>query len=495
MHITFDPAMITIYRVILGIFFILNIGLMLILVFIERDRREATSTWAWLLLLVVLPIIGFILYLFLGRGVKMNSKYNEENKQDIDAKDRVKKQREAFKKENFDSNNDYVSRHSDLVEMLLTREASFITEDNTVDVYTDGKTLFDQMKHDLKHATQFIHLEFYTLADDHLGHEIIQILEEKAKEGLEVKILYDAIGSKDQRKHKFKQFIENGGEVESFFHAKIPFLNFRINNRNHRKILVIDGKTGYVGGFNIGDDYLGLNPKMGYWRDTHLRVQGDGIDALELSFIHDWNSQTDAKRHLKYQTKYFPDNKHHDGKVAMQLALSGPDDDWQQIEFGYLKMIMNAKESIYMHTPYFVPDAGFISALRIAVNSGVDVHLIIPNKPDQPLVHWASLGSVAPLIEEGVNVYTYENGFIHSKMMVIDGEVASVGSCNMDNRSFKLNFEVNAFVFNKEIAHKLIHAFNEDLKVSKKLTKERYESRSNWIKFKQSIAKLASPIL
>lgn len=494
MQLIFDPSVSPIYRGILAFFFVINIALAFIIVFLDRDRRDATATWAWLFLLFVVPILGFIIYIFFGRAVRKKREQGFHHNQIDDMKERMKTQlSDATNKINH-SDNRLVKKHADIVNTLLTKEPTFLSYDNNVDIYTDGHALFDQMKEDLRNAKSYIHLEYYVLKLDKLGSEIVDILQQKAEEGLEVKILYDAVGSKTVHKSKFKNFQEAGGQVEAFFQAKIPLINFRLNNRNHRKILVIDGMTGYVGGFNIGDEYLGLDEKFGYWRDTHLRVKGDGVDALQLSFIHDWNSQSHREQ-LEYNDKYFPDNANQGGDVPMQIALGASSDNWHQIEFGYMKMIMNAKESIYMHSPYFIPDKGYINALRIAAKAGVDVRLIIPNKPDHIFVYWATITSVAQLIRDGVKVYTYENGFIHSKMMIIDDEVASVGSSNMDIRSFELNFEINAFMYDANIVKELKAAFIEDMKVSKELTEERYEQRSNWIKFKQSIAKLASPIL
>ncbi|WP_459469679.1 cardiolipin synthase [Staphylococcus cohnii] len=494
MQLIFDPSVSPIYRGVLAFFFVINIALAFIIVFLDRDRRDATATWAWLFLLFVVPILGFVIYIFFGRAVRKKREQGFHHNQIDDVKERMKTQLSGATNKINHSDNRIVKKHADIVNTLLTKEPTFLSYDNNVDIYTDGHALFDQMKEDLRNAKTYIHLEYYVLKLDKLGSEIVDILQQKAEEGLEVKILYDAVGSKTVHKSKFKKFQEAGGQVEAFFQAKIPLINFRLNNRNHRKILVIDGMTGYVGGFNIGDEYLGLDEKFGYWRDTHLRVKGDGVDALQLSFIHDWNSQSHREQ-LEFNDKYFPDNAKQGGDVPMQIALSAPSDNWHQIEFGYIKMIMNAKESIYMHSPYFIPDKGYINALRIAAKAGVDVRLIIPNKPDHIFVYWATITSVAQLIRDGVKVYTYENGFIHSKMMIIDDEVASVGSSNMDIRSFELNFEINAFMYDENIVKELKAAFIEDMKVSEELTEERYEQRSNWIKFKQSIAKLASPIL
>ena len=233
-----------------------------------------------------------------------------------------------------------------------------------------------------------------------------------------------------------------------------------MNNRNHRKIIIIDGQIGYVGGFNVGDDYLGLG-KLGYWRDTHTRVQGECIDALQLRFILDWNSQ--SHRHNLNLIKNISLKNGDKGNAAIQIASSGPAFDLHQIEYGYTKMIMSAKKSIYLQSPYFIPDQSYINALKMAANSGVEVNLMIPCKPDHPFVYWATFSNAADLLDSGVNIYTYQNGFIHSKILMIDDEISSIGSANMDFRSFELNFEVNAFIYDEDIAKQLRQAFEKIL--------------------------------
>ena len=225
-----------------------------------------------------------------------------------------------------------------------------------------------------------------------------------------------------------------------------------------------------------------------------MRVQGDSIDALQIRFILDWNSQAHRPQ-FEYDQKYFPKKTGEKGNKALQIASSGPAFDLHQIEYGYTKMIMSARKSIYLQSPYFIPDQSYINALKMAANSGVEVNLMIPCKPDHPFVYWATFSNAADLLDSGVNIYTYQNGFIHSKILMIDDEVSSVGSANMDFRSFELNFEINAFVYDKEIAQQLRHAFEEDVKKSKLLTKEKYEQRPLSIKFKEDLAKLISPIL
>lgn len=484
-----------IFTFLLIIGFILNLILAFIIIFLERNRRSATSTWAWLFVLLVLPLIGFVLYLFFGRTVSKR-KMEKHNGKELNAfKQLIDDQIKSFDKHNYGTSNELVTTHHDLVRMLLMNQDGFLTENNQVDVFTDGHELFDQVIEDIYNAKHYIHLEYYTFELDGLGKRILDALETKLKEGLEVKLLYDDVGSKKVGLSKFKQFKALGGEVEAFFASKFPLINFRMNNRNHRKIIVIDGQKGYIGGFNIGDDYLGLG-KLGYWRDTHFRIQGDAVDALQVRFILDWNSQA-HRTQFEYDSKYFPKKDYGDGHTPLQIVASSPAEDWHQIEFGYTKMIMSAKKSIYLQTPYFIPDNAYINALKMAASTGVEVHLMIPCKPDHPFVYWATFSNAAALLDSGVHIHTYQNGFIHSKLCMIDDEVVSVGTANMDYRSFELNFEVNAFVYDKTIAQQLKKAYQEDIKKSKLLTKEKYNQRSLKIKIKikEDIAKLVSPIL
>lgn len=483
----------TILTILLVVGFITNVVLAFVIIFLERDRRTASSTWAWLFVLFVLPVIGFILYLFLGRTVS-KKKMEKNNGDELHAfEDLVQDQIDSFDKHNYGYINDQVIKHRDLIRMLLMKQDAFLTENNKIDLFTDGHKLYEKVLEDIYNAQDYIHLEYYTFELDGLGKRILDALETKLKEGLEVKLLYDDVGSKKVRLSKFKHFRALGGEVEAFFPSKVPLINFRMNNRNHRKIIIIDGQIGYIGGFNVGDDYLGLG-KLGYWRDTHTRVQGEGIDALQLRFILDWNSQSHRPQ-FKFDQKYFPKKIGDKGNAAIQIASSGPAFDLHQIEYGYTKMIMSAKKSIYLQSPYFIPDQSYINALKMAANSGVEVNLMIPCKPDHPFVYWATFSNAADLLDSGVNIYTYQNGFIHSKILMIDDEISSIGSANMDFRSFELNFEVNAFIYDEDIAKQLRQAFEKDNEQSKLLTKEVYDKRPLSIKFKEGLAKLISPIL
>lgn len=471
--------------------FILNLIFAFTIIFMER--RSAGSIWAWLLVLVFLHIIGFILYLLLGRQIQREQifKLNKNNK--IGLEMIVGEQMRALESDNFSKGNHQIVKYKDMVRMLLYNNAAFLTTDNTIKIFTDGKTKFDSLIDDINHAKDYIHIQYYIFKSDDLGHKILTALEHKLDEGLEIKMLYDDMGSRALRKKDLKHFRNKGGKAEAFFPSKLPLINLRMNNRNHRKIVVIDGKIGYVGGFNVGDEYIGKYKKFGYWRDTHLRLEGDSVNALQLRFILDWNSQA-ARDNIEYSDRYFPD-VNSGGQKGVQIASSGPDEDWEQIKYGYLKMISSAKKTIYIQSPYFIPDQAFLDSIKIAALGGVEVNIMIPSMPDHPFVYWATLKNVASLLEAGVNIYQYDNGFLHSKTVVIDDEIASVGTTNMDHRSFTLNFEVNAFIYDVDVAHQLKTAFIEDMKVSYKLTQELYNQRGLIIKFKEGISQLLSPIL
>ncbi|MEG2602267.1 MAG: cardiolipin synthase, partial [Carnobacterium sp.] len=284
-----------------------------------------------------------------------------------------------------------------------------------------------------------------------------------------------------------------GGKAEPFFGSHWAIINLRLNYRNHRKIVVIDGKIGYVGGFNVGDEYLGKDKKFGYWRDTHLRIEGNAVLALQSRFAMDWNAAVD-KHKIEYKEEYFP-IIHNKGKSNMQIVSSGPDSEQQQIKKGYIKMISMAKKSIYIQSPYFIPDDSVLDAISIAAMSGIDVRIMIPNKPDHPFVYRATTYYAGEMVAAGAKVYIYDNGFLHAKTMVIDGEIASVGTANLDFRSFKLNFEVNAFVYDPVVAMELKAIYEKDMEECYLLTKEILANQSRWMKFKQEFSRLLSPIL
>ncbi|EUJ64772.1 cardiolipin synthetase [Listeria fleischmannii FSL S10-1203] len=287
--------------------------------------------------------------------------------------------------------------------MLLVNDGAVLTQDNNVDIYVDGYEKFEALMKDIEKATDHIHIIYYIFRSDELGERMIRLLEKKAAEGLNVKVIYDAMGSRTTKKSFFKQLEKNGGMVRPFFPSKLPLINFRLNYRNHRKLAIIDGQVGYIGGFNIGDEYLGLSKKFGYWRDTHLRVHGKAVYAMQTRFIMDWNSAAPNHK-VDYKSRYFP-AFYGNGRTSLQIVSSGPDSEWQQIKNGYIKMINSAKKSIYLQSPYFIPDASLFEALKLASLAGVDVRIMIPNKPDHAFVYRATTSYAGELMETGAKIF------------------------------------------------------------------------------------------
>ncbi len=470
---------------------VINILLAAVVVFIER--RDIGSTWAWLLILFFIPIVGFIVYLFLGRQLKQKNFYNLSAEERDHLKSAVNEQISKLKEGDDYQKNDVLNKHSKLLLMNLTSSNSLISTDNNIDILSDGHKKFATLFRDIKEAKKEINIQYYIIQRDSLGEKLRDELTKKAKEGVKVRILYDEIGSRRMSSSFFKELISYGGEVEVFFPSTLKLVNFRINNRNHRKLCIIDGEVAFIGGFNFGDEYLGLNKKFGYWRDTHFRIIGGAVDDIQARFILDWHQATKQKRVQIEQFEYRAEK--HSGTSPVQIVASGPNSQTEHLKNMYIKLIMSAKESVFIQTPYFIPDSSFMDACKIALLSGVDVRIMIPNKPDHPFVYWATWAYAGELLKYGANILLYENGFMHAKTIVVDQEVASVGTTNIDPRSFRLNFEVNAVVYDENTAKELHELFIQDSQLSSELTIETYRDRSFVIKLKEAVSRLLSPIL
>ena len=370
--------------------------------------------------------------------------------------------------------------------MTVSGEGIYTTN-NEIELFIDGIDKFDHVMQDIDNAKHHIHLEYFCYENDTIGKQLLEHLIRAARRGVKIKILLDGWGSLETRKSFFKPIINLGAEV-SFF---MPYL-MQANYRNHRKILVIDGNVGYLGGFNIGDSYLGLNPKMGYWRDNHLRIKGDAVHTMQYRFLMDWNAED---RHSEpYKAEYFP-KINTKGTTNMQIISSGPDSDREQIKRVYLKMINLATEEILIQTPYYIPDDAIHEALKLALLSGIKVRIQIPNKPDHLFVYWATYSYVADLLKYGADIEIYENGFMHAKTLIIDGKLSSVGSANFDIRSLHLNFEINSVIYDMQFTEYLRNTFLETNEQCRRLTIDDYQKRSLLIKIKESLAHLIAPIL
>ncbi|MEG7530528.1 MAG: cardiolipin synthase [Hungatella sp.] len=485
---------------------LLYINLILSVVIVFFQRRDPKAVWTWLLVLYFIPIFGFFLYLMICQDYRKSKMFRVKGVEDK-LRYSVENQEEAL----MSAEHRYLSdeRRQDLEKLVLYNlesSGAVLTVDNTVDIFTDGEEKFRDLREEMKRARHYIHIQYYIIKNDELFQSMIPILIERARAGVEIRILYDGMGGRFMPDKVWNQLRAVGIQIGEFFPAFLGRLQLRLNYRNHRKIVVIDGKIGYVGGFNIGKEYISKDPKFGYWRDTHLKICGGAVYSLQIRFALDWNYAT--RENLFQDAGYFgvgqelgeelgeePVRQSTKEPLGIQIIVSGPDSSTRQIRDNYLELFHKARTSIYIQTPYFIPDDAVLSALQIAARSGVDVRLMIPCKPDHPFVYWATYSYVGDLLAAGAKCYTYENGFLHAKGVMIDGNTSCYGTANMDIRSFELNFEVNAILYDPRTTERLETIFRKDLECCKEVTRENYLQRSLWIRIKEQCSRLLSPLL
>lgn len=469
------------------------INLVFAVVIVFFQRKDPKSVWAWLLILYFIPILGFLFYLLAGTDIYKAKLFRTKEIEDK-LSDAIRRQESSIRNRELVVGYPEMKDYADLVLYNLQTAGAVLSDDNEVDIIVDGKEKFRRLFEDLERAQQSIHIQYYIIKDDEVFEQMAEILKQKARQGVEVRLLFDAMGCRTMSRKKWKELEEAGIETAEFFPAFFGRLQLRINYRNHRKIVVVDGEIAYVGGFNVAREYVGLDEKFGYWRDTHMRITGTAVQSLQARFILDWNYA--YRKHIIPFEPYLTVSGRMPGTgLPVQIISSGPDTHDKSIRDTYLRMIHKAQKSIYIQTPYFVPDEAIFTALLIAVRSGVEVNMMIPCKPDHPFVYWATYSYVGELVLAGANCYTYSNGFIHAKGIIVDEEVLCYGTANMDIRSFGLNFEVNAIVYDRNKAKEMTDYFREDLKLSQKITRNGYLSRPLWQRFKEQVCRLFSPVL
>lgn len=468
------------------------------------ENRDPSKTVAWLLIFILLPGIGLITYAIFGRNLrkikifktqKLANNIKEEklfkNLEEINKIIRLEQDTITISK--FLKNNEEDNARLKIISLLLNTGMFPFTTNNKIDVFVDGNEKFNSLIRDIENAKDHIHLEYFIIKDSEIGRKIKELLIKKSKENVKIRILYDDVGCWRFWFHRkfFNEMKSYGIEIVPFLPTKFPIIGGKLNYRNHRKIVVIDGQIGYTGGINIGDEYMGRNKKFGYWRDTHIRIEGTSVYMLQMTFLIDWYYNT---KEVLLDKKYFPKLGSF-GNSMMQVVASGPDSDWEAIHYAYFLAICQAKRSIYIETPYFIPDESIIRALKSAALSGVDVRIIFPKIADHKIVNTASYSYFDDILKSGGKVYLYNKGFIHSKVIIIDNIIASTGSANMDLRSFMLNFEINAFIYDENVIELMKEDFFEDMKNSDEIDKDEFKNRSIVEKSKESIARLFSPIL
>ena len=482
-----------IYSIISIVIIVINIIFIITAIFFER--KKPVHALSWVLTLSLLPLIGFILYLIFGRTFRYKSKkfLIKCNRDKQYCQKLYKTLDYAYYDESVfiePYNNDI----KQIIQLNINTSKSPFTNDNSVIIFTSAEDKYRELLQDIATAKSSIHISYFIIQNDHIGKKIINALAQKAKEGLEVRLLFDHGSNLFTPFKAYKPIIDNGGEVLSFFSNTIN--NYlRVNFRNHRKIVVIDGAMGYVGGINIGDEYLGLKKKLSPWRDTHLRIIGSSVHDLQLRFFEDWLYASKKDLQFGDSEKYFmPIDQQTKGSTGIQIVSSGPDTNGEEIKRCLIKMVNSAKKSIFIQTPYFVPDSSFLEALQNAAMSGVRVIIQIPKLPDKKYVYKATMSFVADVIEYGIKIYLYP-GFLHAKMMVIDDTCCAIGTANIDMRSFSLNFEIDAFMYGEEISKRCMDIFDTDLKQCTVINQEKFKNRSVFSKIQENVFRLFSPLL
>lgn len=468
----------------------------LVILRVLYDTRSSTKALAYILFIFFVPIVGMIFYFSFGINYRKRKLYSK--KIGIDKQLRVQIQNKmTAQSEAIDNSGIINEKYKTLTEFIHRSGSSPLSPNNEVKVLINGEEKFPELLKVLEKAQSHIHLEYYIYENDVTGNEIGNLLVKKAQEGLEVRFMYDDFGSYGLGKSFIKKLKDAGVQTAPFYKIKLSSLANRINYRNHRKIIIVDGVISFVGGINMSDKYrndLNVENHL-FWRDTHLMIKGQATSYLQNIFLCDWNFCTSKK--ISYNKSYFPDFpeiKTIENEI-LQIAASGPDSAEPVIFYSLLNAIGSAKKSIFITSPYFIPGESLMDALIIAIQSGIEVKILIPGISDSKMVNAAASAYYTELLKHGADIYKYNRGFVHAKTIVIDDDLAIIGSANMDYRSFDLNFEVNAMVYSINIAKQLKDAFFNDLKVSEKINKEAWLNRPIYIQLIEKIVRLLSPLL
>lgn len=451
------------------------------IIFMLVENRNPVKSIAWILVLIFLPVVGFLFYILVGRKFRKRHMISKRSLL-INKKNNTSDLTEL-------PNLNLSDTQRSIATLAYRNSDAPLHENSKIEIFTDANELYSSIIEDLRKAKHHIHMEYYIFLADKIGSAVMDVLKEKAKEGVVVRVIIDDVGSWQLKKKKIKELRNAGIDVQSFLEVGLPYINSRVNYRNHRKIIVIDGVVGYTGGFNIADRYVkGLS--WGPWRDTHIKIEGSAVLGLQKNFLTDWFF---VKRELVEDVTYYPAQERK-GNCLSQIIISGPDMTWESIMQVFAKAFMEAKERIYIETPYFLPPESLITALQTAALCGVDVRLILPMKSDARITLYSTFSYLDQMLKAGIKVYLYQKGFIHSKIVVTD-DIAIIGSANMDFRSFEQNFELSVIMYDAEIAKKMVEIYENDLRSSEEIKKEEWTTRRFSQKIKESLARLFSPLL
>ncbi|MDE6282459.1 MAG: cardiolipin synthase [Muribaculaceae bacterium] len=454
-----------------------------VIAIVISENRNPVKSLAWITVLMVLPAVGLILYIFFGRNI--------QNKRIISRRNR-RKLRKLEERAGLPASKVKRSplsvRHIKLAESL---QGSPYYEGNSVELYRDGQAKFDALLRDIRNARHYINIEYYIISDDHIGRQVADALIERAQNGVKVRIIYDSVGSFKTSRRFFKKLKKAGIEAFPFFEVVFPPFGTRVNWRNHRKITVIDGEIGYIGGMNIADRYIDGGKAFAMWRDLHLRVIGPGVAALQQSFATDWNfmGQPLIEDNIETEKLTLP------GTTGVQLLTGGPVNQWMNLTLLFQQIISTAHKLVWLQTPYFLPTEGLLHALQTASLAKVDVRIMLPRRSDSDMLRWASFSYIQECLRAGIKVYLYDKGMLHSKAIMVDDEFATVGSTNFDFRSFEHNFEANLLIYSKEFNATLRKHFLEDQRNCVRVNPATWRKRPYLEKALESVMRLFAPIL
>ena len=448
------------------------------------ENRNPVKSISWLLVLVFVPFIGLLLYVILGQDYRKRKIISRKSIQRITMRPCASIDIKSLDTSKIDI--DFLK----LIHMLKTNSEADAYAGNKIDVFAEGENIFESMFEAIRNAKSHIHIEFFIFEDDKISNQLRELLIQKSKEGVRVRMIYDYLGSYKLSKNYLRSLRTAGVYAKPFLPLRLRLRRSKINYRNHRKLIVVDGVIGFTGGINIADRYL-TGSELGKWRDTVVRIEGAGVHGIQKLFLVDWYF---VERKLITDAKYFPEPAVYNDNI-IQVVPSGPDTDWESIMQGICSAIMAADRYVYIHTPYFMPNDLVNGCIQMAALSGTEVRLMIPEKSDARLSDLSTSSYLGGMLEAGVRVFKYQGGMLHSKAIVIDDFVSIVGSTNIDDRSFNQNFEVNAFIYDNKTALQLKELFIDDMALCQELSLEGWNNRQRRQKLKESFARLFSPLM
>ena len=461
-----------------------SIIIIITMVRVLMDNRQPAKTMAWMLVLMFIPFLGIILYIFFGQNTRKERKIWQQSLDQLTKRSML----EVVEQKDFNIPEEYRT----ISNLFMNQNLALPFKNNEVEIYTSGYDFFPSLLMEIGKAEHHIHIDTFIISDDPLGRLIADALIDKARQGIEVRLIYDDVGSWRTPNSFFTRMRNEGIEVYAFMPVRFPAFTSRVNYRNHRKICVIDGEVGFIGGMNIARRYVQGTPKQS-WRDTHVKLTGAAVYGLQRAFLVDWYF---VSKVLITERSYYPEIIIGQNNSLVQVVTSSPTSLWPEIEQGYVRILTNAKHYVYMETPYFLPTDPILFAMRVAALSGVDVRLMIPYETDTKVVEWASRSYVIEASRAGVKILLYRKGFNHSKLLVSDDAMATIGSTNVDFRSFENDFEANAFFYDKKIALQVKEVFLADQKDSIDLDDVRRFIKKPFLqRLWESFVRLLSPLL